>query len=155
MGDDDGKKTSTSTETGTGAGAGTGMETHLRAPLNAALLAAGGLKVGGPDGCINAAAAAMYLDHPAVQKAIHVGRAHKMWHICGGIQYVSCTEEEPPVVTVVCIECVRVFCVCACVCRLSMELWILIRLGLFTFTPPPFPPFPSSPSSHPPKLHRG
>ena len=94
MSDDDGKKTSTSTETGTGTGMGT--ETHLRAPLNAALLAAGGLKVGGPDGCINAAAAAMYLDHPAVQTAIHVGRAHKMWHICGGIQYVSSTVEEPP-----------------------------------------------------------
>jgi len=45
--------------------------------------------VGGPDGCIDAGAATVYLDNPIVQNALHVAVAKKAWHICGGIQYSS------------------------------------------------------------------
>jgi serine carboxypeptidase-like clade 1 len=64
------------------------LPSHWRAPPDAALQSLVG-KVGGPDGCINAKAAAIYLDHPDVQKAIHVTKANKMWHICGGVDYHS------------------------------------------------------------------
>jgi carboxypeptidase C (cathepsin A) len=47
---------------------------------------------GGPDGCIDASAAKLYLDSPVVRKAIHVDvpqKNGKDWAICGGIQYRS------------------------------------------------------------------
>ena len=37
--------------------------------------------LGGPDGCINAGAATIYLDNPTVQAALHVAVAKKSWHI--------------------------------------------------------------------------
>eukprot|EP00037_Helgoeca_nana_P001857 m.29993 g.29993 ORF g.29993 m.29993 type:complete len:490 (+) comp12178_c0_seq1:7913-9382(+) len=43
-------------------------------------------QLGGPDGCIDAGAATLYLDHPEVRKAIHVdveGVGSRPWHICG------------------------------------------------------------------------
>ena len=64
------------------------VASHWRAPPDTALQGLVG-RVGGPDGCIDAKAAAVYLDHPAVQKAIHVSKANKQWHICGGIHYQS------------------------------------------------------------------
>jgi serine carboxypeptidase-like clade 1 len=67
---------------------GTIPPTHWRAPPDATLRDLVG-RVGGPDGCINAKAAAIYLDHPDVQAAIHVTQAKKPWHICGGVEYHS------------------------------------------------------------------
>ena len=64
--------------------------THFRAPLDAStssLLSRAGL--GGPDGCINAGAATLYLNNPTVQDAIHVSVAEKKWHICGTVYLFS------------------------------------------------------------------
>jgi len=61
--------------------------TSLRAPLSPTrqrLWDRAGLT--GPDGCIDAGAATLYLDHPEVRKAIHVDVADvadRPWHICG------------------------------------------------------------------------
>ena len=44
----------------------------LRAPLSESRAARLGGQAGGPDGCIDASAAKIYLDHPEVRKAIHV-----------------------------------------------------------------------------------
>lgn len=56
----------------------------LRAPLDAARAARFGDS--GPNGCIDASAAKLYLDHPTVRKAIHVDVPQKNGegHCCCG-----------------------------------------------------------------------
>jgi hypothetical protein len=65
-----------------------GRPSSLRAPLSPARQSRLkiGQGVGGPDGCIDAGAATLYLDHPLVRKAIHVdipAIGSREWHICG------------------------------------------------------------------------
>ena len=71
------------------------LPTHLRAPLDVATASLLG-RVGGPDGCINAGAATLYLNNAEVQKAIHVTQAKKQWHICGGVDYTSTKQSLLP-----------------------------------------------------------
>ena len=71
------------------------LPTHLRAPLDVATASLLG-RLGGPDGCINAGAATLYLDNAEVQKAIHVTQAKKQWHICGGVDYTSTKQSLLP-----------------------------------------------------------